>query len=204
MIPYVASPEPQIVTIESDSNKPTMLYRCGRQQPLIRPSHEYLNLLMKRFLLMTPISPELITEAQSHPPAIDDIPIQEEPVDVLYISTPSLMVSSINAWETSSDVGTSYSDKPQQISPASSPSSTPPPPRRLKRKMSLRKSLPKKSVAAQLRSLRWTSINKKDNLKVKTNSDFIANWTNFHEHFNYYTCILIRIIYGPSQWTDPN
>ena len=58
---------------------------------------------------MSPISP-----AQSHPPTIDEIPLQEEPFNVSDISTTSMMVSSVNAWDTSSDGGTLYSDEPRR------------------------------------------------------------------------------------------
>ena len=40
----VASQEPQIVTIESDSNEPTMKYWYGSQQPIRPPSLHDLNL----------------------------------------------------------------------------------------------------------------------------------------------------------------
>ena len=43
-ISSVASPEPQIVTIDSDSNEPTLPYGFGHQQPIIPPSLNYLNL----------------------------------------------------------------------------------------------------------------------------------------------------------------
>ena len=43
-ISYVASPEPQIVTIESDSNEPTFPYAYGTQHPIVPPSLIDLNL----------------------------------------------------------------------------------------------------------------------------------------------------------------
>ena len=43
-ISSVASPEPRIVTLDSDSNDPTMPYRFGNQQPIVRPSLKDLNL----------------------------------------------------------------------------------------------------------------------------------------------------------------
>ena len=43
-ISRVASPEPQIVTIESDSNEPTFSYAFGTQHPLVPPSLNNLNL----------------------------------------------------------------------------------------------------------------------------------------------------------------
>ena len=43
-ISSVASPEPQIVTIDSDSNEPTFLYAFGAQYPIVPPSLNDLNL----------------------------------------------------------------------------------------------------------------------------------------------------------------
>ena len=43
-ISSIASPEPRIVTINSDSNEPTMPYEFGRQLPIIPPSLNDLNL----------------------------------------------------------------------------------------------------------------------------------------------------------------
>ena len=43
-ISSIASPDPQIVTIDSDSNEPKMLYGFGRQLPIIPPSLNDLNL----------------------------------------------------------------------------------------------------------------------------------------------------------------
>ena len=43
-ISSVASPEPRIVTLDSDSNDPTMPYGVGNQQPTVLPSLNDLNL----------------------------------------------------------------------------------------------------------------------------------------------------------------
>ena len=43
-IPSVASPEPQIVLIDSDSKEPTIQYEFGWQLPIILPSLNDLNL----------------------------------------------------------------------------------------------------------------------------------------------------------------
>ena len=43
-ISSIASPEPQIVTIDDDSNEPTMPYGFGRQLPIVLPSLNDLNL----------------------------------------------------------------------------------------------------------------------------------------------------------------
>ena len=43
-ISSVASPEPRIVTLDSDSNDPTLPYAFGSQQPIVLPSLKDLNL----------------------------------------------------------------------------------------------------------------------------------------------------------------
>ena len=43
-ISSVASPEPRIVTLDSDSNDPTITYGFGNQQPIVPPSLNDLNL----------------------------------------------------------------------------------------------------------------------------------------------------------------
>ena len=43
-ISFVASPEPRIVTLDSDSNDPTIQYGFGSQQPIVPPSLNDLNL----------------------------------------------------------------------------------------------------------------------------------------------------------------
>ena len=43
-ISSVASPEPRIVTLDSDSNDPTMPYAFGNQQSIVPPSLNDLNL----------------------------------------------------------------------------------------------------------------------------------------------------------------
>ena len=43
-ISSIASPEPQIFTINDDSNEPTMPYGFGRQLPMVPPSLNDLNL----------------------------------------------------------------------------------------------------------------------------------------------------------------
>ena len=42
-ISSITSPEPQIETIDDDSNEPTMPYGFGRQLPIVPPSLNYLN-----------------------------------------------------------------------------------------------------------------------------------------------------------------
>ena len=52
----VVSPEPQIVTIDSDSNEPTLPYGFGNQQPIIPPSLNDLNLPHNLFNVLATIA----------------------------------------------------------------------------------------------------------------------------------------------------
>ena len=52
-ISSVASPEPQIVTIDSDSNEPTFPYAFGAQYPIVPPSLNDLNLPANPFNILT-------------------------------------------------------------------------------------------------------------------------------------------------------
>ena len=51
-ISSIASPEPQIVTIDDDSNEPTMPYGFGRQFPIVPPSLKDLNLPPNPFKIL--------------------------------------------------------------------------------------------------------------------------------------------------------
>ena len=51
-ISSIASPEPQIVTIDDDSNEPTMPYGFGRQLPIVPPSLNNLNLPSNPFKIL--------------------------------------------------------------------------------------------------------------------------------------------------------
>ena len=157
-ISSIASPEPQIVTIDDDSSEPTMPYGFGRQLPIVPPSLKDFNLPPNPFNILATMA-----IANNNDQANDDnySPQSPEPSEPSSISTPPMNVSAFNTWETSyttTDNDTFYSsDKPRRIyflppSPASPPS----PPRKLKRRLSLGMSFPKRrgSVAAHLRSLR--------------------------------------------------
>ena len=161
-ISSIASPEPQIVTINDDSNEITMPYAFGRQLPIVPPSLNDLNLPPNPFNI-------LATMAVVHPiqSTHDDnySPQSPEPSELSSISTPPMNVSAFNSWETSytsTDNNTFYtSDEPRRVywdlssdddlgssvprnpSVASSPCATPPPPRAQKRKLTLGMSFPK-------------------------------------------------------------
>ena len=55
-ISSVASPEPQIVTIDSDSNESTLLYGFGNQNPIIPPSLNDLNLPHNPFNMLATLA----------------------------------------------------------------------------------------------------------------------------------------------------
>ena len=207
-ISSVASLGPQIVTIEPNWIKPTMFQGNGRQQLIIILSINYLNLPMNTFRVMTSKLPAPVTEPRSHTPAIHDIQIQKEPFDISDMSTPSLMVSSVNAWGTSSDVVTFLSVEPGPISLESNHSSTLRRPRRPERKLSMGIFFPKKqhgrSVTARLRCLRLTLTSKNGTPRLRITSDsHISTW-NFlvpsHSSYLYTDPYYIRISY----WTGPD
>ena len=154
----VASPEPRIVTLDSDSNDPTIPYGFGNQQPIVPPSLNDLNLPPNPFNVLATMAVIRADDAYS--------PQSTEPSIPSPISTPPMKVSTIKGWDTTykaTDDATFYtgdeprrvywdistsdtfdSNEPRNVSVASSPSSTPPPPRRQKRKLSMRMSFPKK------------------------------------------------------------
>ena len=55
-ISSVASPEPRIVTLDSDSNDPTMPYGFGNQQPIVPPSLNDPNLPPNPFNVLATIA----------------------------------------------------------------------------------------------------------------------------------------------------
>ena len=187
-ISSVAFPEPQIVTIDSDSNEPTFLYAFGTQHPIVPPSLNDLNLPPNPFNVLANMA--VIQQDQ------EDSPQSPEPSDPSPISTPPMNFSTIQGWETphtSTDDNifysseneprrvywdlsadeTSESNEATRVYPTGSPSSTPPPPPQQKRRLSMGMSFPKRgSVAAHLRGMRPNPSTKKDTLmltgKLKT------------------------------------
>ena len=156
-ISSVASSKPQIVTIDSDSNKPTFPYAIGTQQPIVPPSQNDLNLPLNPFNVLATMA--VIQQDQ------EDSPQSPEPSDLSPISTPLMNLSTIESWEkphTTTDDNTFYSseneprrvywdlsadepfesNEPRRVYPTGSPSSTPPPPPRQKRRLSMGMSFP--------------------------------------------------------------
>ena len=155
--------EPQIVTIDSDSNEPTIPYGMGNQHPIVPPSLNHLKLPPNPFNVlatMAVIRPDEEYNPQSPEPSIPSP-----------IFTPPMNLSTIEGWETThttTDDNTFYSEdeprrvywdssssetfdskEPRQVSSASSRSSTPPPTRRQKRKLSMGRSSPQKGGVSQ-------------------------------------------------------
>ena len=79
-ISSVASPEPQIVTLESDSNEPTFLYAFGNQHSIVPPSLNDLNLPPNPLNVLATMAVNQQDQEQS--------PQSPEPSDLSPISTP--------------------------------------------------------------------------------------------------------------------
>ena len=164
----IASPQPQIITINDDSNEPTMSYGFGQQLPIVPPSLSDLNLPPNPFntlATMAVVHPTQNTHDDNYSPQ------SPEPSELSSISTPPMNVSAFNNWETSyttTDNDTFYTcDEPRRVywnlssdddlgssvprnpSVASIPCVTPPPPRAQKRKLSLGMSFPKDGGVSQ-------------------------------------------------------
>ena len=164
----IASPEPQIVTIDDDSNEPTIPYGIRRQLLIVPPSLNDLNLPPNPFNILATMA--VVHQTQN---THDDnySPQSPEPSELSSISTPPMNVSAFNSWETSYtsiDDNTFYtSDEPRRVywdlssdddlgssvprnlSVAMSPCVTSPPPRAQKRKLSLGISFPKDGGVSQ-------------------------------------------------------
>ena len=163
-ISSVAYPEPQIVTLDSDSNEPTFPYAFGAQHPIVPPSLNDLNLPANPFNVLSTMA--VIRQDQ------EESPQSPEPSDLFPISTPPMNVSTIddgNTTHTTTDDNTFHSsdndprrvywdlsadetfesDEPRRVYPAGSPPSTPPPPPRRKRRLSIGMSFRKKGGVSQ-------------------------------------------------------
>ena len=156
-ISSVVSPEPQIMTIDSDSNEPTFHHAFGTQHPIVPPSLNDLNL---------PPNPVnvLATMAVSQQDQ-EDSPQSPEPSDPSPISTPpnepehdrrlgdNTFYSSENEprrvyWVLPADE-TFESNEPRRVYPNPSPSSKMPPPPRQKRSLSMGMSFPQRGGVSQ-------------------------------------------------------
>ena len=153
-----------IVTLDSDSNDPTVPYGFGSQQPIVPPSLDELNPPPNPFNMLATMAVIRADDAYS--------PQSPEPSIPSPNSTPPMNVSTIEGWgdttHITTDNATFYTDdeprrvywdisssntfdsnEPRNVSVASSPSSTPPPPRRQKRELIIGMSFPKKRGVSQ-------------------------------------------------------
>ena len=150
-ISSIASPEPQIFTIDDDSNEPTMPYGFGRQLPIVPPSLNDLNLPPNPLNIMATMAVANNTEEANDDNYSPQSPEPSEPSPIL---TPPMNVSAFNNLETSytttNDDTFCSSDEPRRIyfTPPT-PSSPPSPPRKMKRRLSLGMSFPKDEGVSQ-------------------------------------------------------
>ena len=159
-ISSVASPEPPIVMIDSDSNEPTIPYGFGSQHSIVPPN-------LNDFKLPPNVLPTMavLRADKKYGPQSPESSIPSP------ISTPPINVSTIEGWQTThtttddaelytddeprrvywdiSSSDTFGSNKRRNLSIPSSPSCTPPPPRRQKRKLNIGKSFPKNEGVSQ-------------------------------------------------------
>ena len=148
-ISSLASLELQILTIDSHSNEPTMPYGYGQQLPIIPTSLNDLNLPPKPFNILTTMA--VVNSAED---GYDDnySPQSPEPSESSPLSRPQMSVSTIDGWETphtTTDDNTFYSDdEPRRIFCLSHPTAATPP-QKLKRKLSLGMSFPKRGGVSQ-------------------------------------------------------
>ena len=146
----IASPQPQIFTINDNSNEPTMPYGFGLQLPIVPPSLNDLNLPPNPFNILATMAVVDYTEDDNNDGYSHQSPEQSDPSP---ISTPPMNVSTFDNWETThttTDDNTFYSDdEPRRIYFLPSTPTPPPPPRKLKRKLSLGMSFPKEGGVSQ-------------------------------------------------------
>ena len=150
-ISTIASPQPYILTINDDSNEPTIPYGFGRQLPIVPPSLNDLNLPPNPFLILARMAIATSTGDANYE---NYSPQSPEPSEPSPISMPPMNVNAFNSWETSyttTDSDTFYSsDEPRRIYfLPPSPSPLPSPPRREKRRLSLGITFPKEGGASQ-------------------------------------------------------
>ena len=107
LVSSVASSEPQIVTLNDDSNGPTMPYGFGWQLPIVPPSLTDLNLSPNPFNILATMT----VVNQEHDKYYS--PQSPEPSEPSPIWTPPMNVSTFDSWETShmtTDDNTFYTD----------------------------------------------------------------------------------------------
>ena len=105
----VTSPDPDIVTLDDDSDDPTFPYGFRAQQPIVPLSLNDLNLPPHPFNILA-----AMTVVQRNPTQNDNYysPQSSEPSEPSPISTPPMNLSTIDGWETpytTTDDNTFYS-----------------------------------------------------------------------------------------------
>ena len=106
----IASPEPQIKTVDSDSNEPTMPHVIGRQLPIIPARLNDLNLPpnpFKALAILAAVNPTEDGYDENYSPQ------SPQPSEPSPISTPPINVSTMDRWETphkTTDDNIFYSD----------------------------------------------------------------------------------------------
>ena len=106
-ISSVASPEPRIVTLNSDSNDPTIPYGFGSQQPIVPPSLNDLNLPPNPFNVLATIPVIQADDAYS--------PQSPDPFIPSPISTHPMNVSTIEGCDTTDEATFCADDEPRMI-----------------------------------------------------------------------------------------
>ena len=111
----ISSPEPQLFTIDDDSNEPTLPYGFGRQCPIVPPSLNDMNLSPNPFNILNTMA--VVTQPQD----VNDeySPQSTKPSDPSSTSTPPMNVSTFSSWETphtTTDDTAFYSeDEPRRV-----------------------------------------------------------------------------------------
>ena len=133
-----------------EKEKETMPYGFGRQFPVIPPNLNELNLPPNPFNILATIAVVNTAEDGYDDTYSSQSPELSEPSP---ISTPPMNVSTIDGWKmphTMTDDNTIYfDDEPRRFCSLPSTPTPPPPPRKLKRKMRLGMSFPKRGGVSQ-------------------------------------------------------
>ena len=142
----MAMPELRLLTIISQSIEPAIPYGYGRQNPIIPPTLSDPNLSLHPFKILTTRAVVQPSVRQCDERERPQSPVQSE---LSSISTPLMIISTVERWETSSDAGISFlEDELRRIVPLSSPSK-PRPASKQKRRPSIGMTFPKTGGVSQ-------------------------------------------------------
>ena len=144
----ISSLKPQIVTLNDDSDEPTMPYGFGRQLPIVPPSLNDLNLPPNPSNILATMA--VINQEHNS----NYRPQSPESSEASPISAPPIDVSTFDSWDssyTTTDDNTFFSsDEPRRIYfLPPSPSSPPSPPRKMEQKLEMGMSFPKRKGVSQ-------------------------------------------------------